>query len=303
MYIGIRLPFVQSDGGEAVLELARLAEDAGMHSVWVGDHIAFPVTPTESVNPTSKDGRYPRPAEIPQLDAWTTLAFAAGVTTKLQFGTRVTIAGYRHPLLFGKALATLDYLTGGRVICGLGLGWLREEFENLGIPYADRRVRLEEMIESLRVLWSASEPEYHGRCFDFNPVHFDPKPVREIPILLSGHSAPALERAVQISDGWIASKLTPSQMSVIGSDLRRRRADTARAHQPFTVAVTRAVAVDGDPEATWYEAGFVSLRELKEEIWRYADAGVDILILDTHRQIMADLVKVIELAMSTSAVT
>jgi probable F420-dependent oxidoreductase len=299
--IGIRLPFAQPHAGEAVLEVARTAEEAGMHSAWFGDHIAFPVGEYESVNPTSANGKYARSGDAPVLDAWTMLTYAAAATTRLQVGTRITVAGYRHPLLFGKMLATLDYLSGGRVICGFGVGWLREEFENLGVPFGERRARLEEMIASLRILWEEAEPEFHGQCYDFGPVYFNPRPARRIPIYLSGHSDVAIDRAATISDGWIGNRLPPGEVGRFGARLRARRRDSPLAADPFTVAVTCAVECRDDPDAPWYVAEFISRKQLRDEFRRYEDAGTDVLIVDTHYQRRDDLLEVIELAMSASS--
>jgi probable F420-dependent oxidoreductase len=296
--IGIRLPFAQPQAGEAVLEVARAAEDAGMHSAWFGDHIAFPVGDYQSVNPTSANGKYARSGDAPVLDAWTMLTYAAAATTRLQVGTRITVAGYRHPLLFGKALATLDYLSGGRVICGFGAGWLREEFENLGVPFRERRARLEEMIASLRILWENAEPEFHGQCYDFGPVYFNPKPARRIPIYLSGHTPMAIERAATTSDGWIGNRLPPDEVARFGALLRARRADSPLADAPFTVAVTCAVECHDDPDAPWYVGDFISRKQIRDEFCRYEDSGTDTLIVDTHYQRRDDLLEVIELTMN-----
>jgi probable F420-dependent oxidoreductase len=298
MDIGIRLPFAQARAGEGVLEVARAAEAAGMHSAWFGDHIAFPVGDYHSVNPTSANGKYARSGDAPVLDAWTMLTYAAAATTRLQVGTRITVAGYRHPLLFGKMLATLDYLSGGRVICGLGVGWLREEFENLGVPFADRRARLEEMIASLRILWEDAEPEFHGECYDFGPVYFNPKPARRVPIFLSGHKRVAIERAAVVADGWIGNRLPPQEVADFGAQLRVRRADSPLAGQPFSVAVTCAVECADDPDAPWYVADFISRKDLNDELRRYQDCGTDLLIVDTHYQRRDDLLEVIDLVMT-----
>jgi probable F420-dependent oxidoreductase len=299
--IGIRLPFAQPRAGDAVLEVARAADDAGMHSAWFGDHIAFPVGDYQSVNPTSANGKYARSGDAPVLDAWTMLTYAAAATTRLQVGTRITVAGYRHPLLFGKALATLDYLSGGRVICGLGAGWLKEEFENLGVRFADRRARLEEMITCLRLLWEDAEPEFHGQCYDFGPVYFNPKPARHIPIFLSGHTRVAIERAATVADGWIGNRLPPDEIAGFGARLRELRRDSPKAGQPFSVAVTCAVECHDDPDAPWYVAGFISRENLRDEFRRYEDGGTDTLIIDTHYQRRDDLLEVIELAMNASS--
>jgi probable F420-dependent oxidoreductase len=301
MDIGIRLPFAQPRAGEAVLEVARAAEEAGLHSAWFGDHIAFPVGDYGSVNPTSANGRYARPGDAPVLDAWTMLTYAAAATTRLRVGTRITVAGYRHPLLFGKALATLDYLSGGRVICGLGVGWLKEEFENLGVRFEDRGARLAEMVTALRILWQDDEPEFHGRCYDFGPVYFNPKPARQIPIFLSGHTRVAIDRAARTADGWIGNRLPPHEVATFGARLLARRHDSPLAGTPFTVAVTCAVECADDPDAPWYVAEFISRKSLRDEFRRYEDAGTGLLVVDTHYQRRDDLLEVIELVSASSA--
>src|ERR1700749_2738621 len=148
MKLAVRLPYHARDvSGEGMASVAVLAEQAGMHSGWVADHIVFPADSSATRNTRTLDGKYPRPYDEPTLESLASLAFVAGATSRLGFGVGVCVVPYRNPLVLAKTLATIDVLSNGRLMCGVGLGWLREEFAALGVPYERRRARLVEGIE------------------------------------------------------------------------------------------------------------------------------------------------------------
>lgn len=243
--IGLCLPYEGPASAQDIVDVAKAAESAGLDSVWVGDHIAFPVEFT-SPNPTTADGKYPYPTDNPRMEALTTLAFVAGATSTIRLAVNACVLPQRNPVIVGKAVATLDYLSGGRVIFGATLGWLREEFEALGADYPRRRQALEDGIEILRTLWEQEHPSYEGETHSFPPLNMRPKPVQSpVPILVGGHSRPALRRAAAVGDGWLASRMTPDGLREHVSFLREERKHSARADQPFTVATTWPAAVGG----------------------------------------------------------
>jgi len=143
MYLGIRLPYhTATVSGEVMTRVAVAADEAGLHSGWVADHIVFPAGHSETTTPTTGTGKYPRPYNEPTLESWTCLAYVAGATKRLGLGVGVCVLPYRNPLIMAKQVATLDILSEGRVLCGVGLGWLTEEFEALQVPFERRRARL-----------------------------------------------------------------------------------------------------------------------------------------------------------------
>ena len=267
--IGLCLPYEGSATAQDVVDVAQAAEWAGLDSVRVGDHIAFPVEFT-SQNPTMADGKYPYPIDNPRLEALTTLAYVAGATSTIRLMVNACVLPQRNPVIIGKAVATLDYLSGGRVIFGVTLGWLREnssleqvmggwmvifgvtlgwlreEFDALGADYAHRRQLLEDGIEILRALREQDQPSYEGETYSFAPLNMRPKPVQSpVPIFVGGHSRAALRRAAAMGDDWLAARMAPDDSQEHVSFLREERKQSPRADQPFTVAATCPAAVGG----------------------------------------------------------
>ncbi len=241
--IGLCLPYEGSASAQDVVDVARAAESAGLDSVWVGDHIAFPVE-FVSHNPTMTDGKYPYPTDNPRLEALTTLAFVAGSTTTIKLAVNACVLAQRNPVILAKTVATLDHLSGGRVIFGVALGWLQEEFDALQTDFSRRRRLLEDGIEILRTLWEQDQPGYQGKTYSFAPLNMRPKPAQSpLPILVGGHSRAALRRAAAVGDGWLAARMTPADLRAHVDFLREQRPQSPRADQPFTVATTCPAAM------------------------------------------------------------
>ncbi len=189
------LAFAASIGidGEAALEVCRRAEAAGFESVWGGEHVILPST-IDSRYPYTSDGKIPATPDTPIPDPLIWLAFAAAAAPTLRLGTCILIVPQRNPLVLAKELATLDRLSGGRVELGLGVGWLREEFDALGVPWERRGARNDEYVAAMRLLWSGPEVEFHGEFVDFAPVTCSPRPVQSaIPILVGGDTDAAID--------------------------------------------------------------------------------------------------------------
>jgi probable F420-dependent oxidoreductase len=191
-------------------ELAARAEALGYESVFVPDHLAFPVH-FDSKYPGTPDGSFPFPRDTPLYAPWIVLAQLARATSRIRLGTAIYLLALRHPIAAARAVTTLDLLSGGRAILGIGVGWLAEEFAALGIDPRTRFSRTEEAVRALRALWTEPQPEFHGRHFDFGPVHFEPKPVCKPhpPILFGGDSEKALQRALRLGDGWLSGGTHP----------------------------------------------------------------------------------------------
>jgi probable F420-dependent oxidoreductase len=200
--IGLSLTKVRLD---QMPEFARRAEELGYESVFAPDHLLVPVN-FASRYPGTRDGDFPYPKTTPLYDPWMALMQIAQVTTTIKLGTGIYVLPMRHPIVTARMVTTLDVVSGGRAILGVGAGWLKEEFQALGIDPGTRFRRTEEAAEAIRVLWTEPEPEYHGTYFDFNPVHFEPKPVASPhpPILFGGYSEGALRRAIRFGDGWLS---------------------------------------------------------------------------------------------------
>jgi probable F420-dependent oxidoreductase len=193
----------QGADGPRVIELARTIEELGFESVWTTEHVVMPET-YDSRYPYNETGRLANAGEVERPAALVWLAYAAAASTRLRLGTGVLLLGLRNPVLFAKESATLDRLSGGRLLLGVGLGWMREEFAAVDVPWQDRAARVEEYIAVLRTLWGPGPASFSGDFINFQPVRSSPHPVQPggIPILIAGHSEAAARRAGRIGDGY-----------------------------------------------------------------------------------------------------
>lgn len=199
------LAFASSVGTDpaSAIEIARVAEAVGFESVWGGEHVVMP-TKINSPYPYSADGKIPATPETPIPDPLIWLAYVAAAAPTLRLGTCILILPQRNPLVLAKELATLDHLSGGRVELGIGVGWLQEEFDALGVPWERRGKRNDEYLDVLRTIWSGSHVEFHGEFVDFEPLTSTPLPPqgRDIPILVGGDTTVAMRRAARLADGY-----------------------------------------------------------------------------------------------------
>jgi probable F420-dependent oxidoreductase len=194
-------------------ELARDCEALGIESIWTVEHVVIPQP--HMPYPGSKDGQMPGGDEVPIPDPLIPLAYAAAITTRLKLSTGVIILPQRHPLYLAKQLATLDVLSNGRMMVGIGSGWMKEEFDSLQIPFNVRGARTDESIRSMRTLWSEPVASFHGKHFHFHDVKSYPKPVQKngIPIHIGGHSVAAARRAGRYGDGFFPTLTSPEKLS------------------------------------------------------------------------------------------
>ncbi|MHB8574493.1 MAG: LLM class F420-dependent oxidoreductase [Dehalococcoidia bacterium] len=206
--------------------LAELLEDRGFESIWVPEHPAIPV-----------DRRTPYPPGEPlpkeywsALDPFVALAFAARATKRLKLGTGICLVPERDPIQLAKSVASLDLLSGGRVVFGIGGGWLGEEMELFGTAYDKRWAVTRERVLAMKRLWTEAEPEYHGRYVNFPPIKVFPKPVQKPhpPVLIGAGSRWARQRVVDWADGWMPNFITPERMARGLDDIRRRAAEKGR---------------------------------------------------------------------------
>jgi probable F420-dependent oxidoreductase len=183
--------------------LVRTAEEVGFDSIWTLEHVVVPVG-YQTRYPFSKDGKMPGPENVPVEDPLLPLSYAAAITTKLRLGTAIVILPQWHPLYVAKALATLDVLSRGRAVLGVGIGWLREEFAAVGVPFARRAARTEESIRAIRSLWKEKPEPFEGEFYRWAPVESNPKPVQSsgVPIVMGGHAEGPARRAARIADGF-----------------------------------------------------------------------------------------------------
>jgi probable F420-dependent oxidoreductase len=237
---------------ETAIQVAQLAEEAGFESLWAGEHVVLP-DPQARPSPMAPHDRI--------LDPIVALTFLAAHTSRVRLGTGIIILPQRNPLVLAKELASLDELSGGRLICGIGVGYLEPEFRALGIPFTDRGARTDEYLAAMRAIWTQPNPAYHGRFVSFEGVQAHPQ--RNIPVVVGGESPPAYRRAVESATGWYGFNL----------DLNR----TARAMADIRKAIQRSARPQelGDLEISVTPAEPLTLEDAK----RFADLGVHRLIM------------------------
>ncbi len=185
--------------------VARLAEQAGFDTLLAIDHVVLPQS-YDSVYPYSADGRMPAANTAAYPDPLIWMAFALAATTRLKLMTGVIILPQREPLVLAKQVATLDSMSGGRVELGIGVGWLREEFAAIGVPFEQRGKRADEHLAAMRALWAGDGASHHGAFVNFTAVNSNPKPARGgVPIVIGGHSEAAARRAGRLGDAFFPS--------------------------------------------------------------------------------------------------
>ena len=184
--------------------IARKGEEFGFDTLLTGDHILVPKN-ISSVYPYTEGGEFPGSGSGESMEQITLLSYIAGQTSKIRLVTSVLIVPHRNPLIAAKSLATLDVLSGGRLVVGVGVGWMREEFEALGLPpFEERGAVTDEYIRAFKVLWTEDDPHFEGKYISFDDISFLPKPVQKPhpPIWVGGESRPALRRTAELADGW-----------------------------------------------------------------------------------------------------
>jgi probable F420-dependent oxidoreductase len=283
MRVGVNLPNYSDLGTrDAIRAIAERAEALGYESVWTTDHVLMPKI-------------HPEPyGHI--LETLSTLAYLAAITDRVQLGTSIVVLPQRQPVLVAKQAATIDHLSGGRLVFGVGVGWVEEEFGFLGADFAARGRRTDEYIRALRELWTSPDPRFEGETVQFSEVLFSPRPQRPggIPIVIGGGSPRALRRVAELADGWHAIGATPEEIRAgvsrlaelaperdlevslrIGVALGRPRLPPANER-----AASRAV-LEGEPG------------EIAARLSEYADAGLDHLVIEPETkdlgQFLADL--------------
>ena len=237
--------------------VVQQAERSGFDSIWIPEHLVFPaeIPPTY---PYTEDGRPPIDPSTPLFDPWVSLAFLAASSERILLGTSVYILPLRDPFVTARAVTTLDRVSQGRAILGIGVGWLKEEFDAVGQDFHTRGKRTDEIIHILKRLWTEETIEHHGEFYDFGAVKFQPKPSQKPhpPIIVGGTSQAALRRAARLGDGWLGvGNISPEQARGIAQTLQRFREEAGRADQPFEVGTSNALEFTLDNVRRYEEAG------------------------------------------------
>jgi probable F420-dependent oxidoreductase len=241
--------------------LVTNAERLNFSTVWAPEHVVL-LDRYTSKYPYSTDGtgQFLAPTEIPIGDPFPTLTYAAACTSQIRLATGICLVPEHNPLVLAKTVATVDYLSGGRFILGVGIGWLAEEFQALGIPFERRAQRTREYIEAMRALWGDDHSSYRGEFVKFEDVRSFPKPIKrgKLPVWFGGESVPALRRAAEYGDGWYGLNLSTDEAASRIKRIEQMLGQYGRKRSDLEIAVspyTRPTTVD--------------------DLKRYRDAGAD----------------------------
>jgi probable F420-dependent oxidoreductase len=241
------------DGARRV---AQTAEEGGFESLWTGEHVVLP----DPQAPPS-----PSPPDVPFLDPAVALAHVAAHTKSIRLGTGIIILPQRNPVILAKELTSVDVLSGGRLIFGLGVGYLKAEFDALGIPFEDRGARATDYLAAILALWTQDKPSHEGPFVSFSGIQSQPRPVQKPhpPIVIGGHSPPAFRRAVGRANGWYGFMLDVEKTALAIEGLREaeKRYGRPAALGPLEISVTPRGKLDLDT------------------VKRFADLGVGRLIV------------------------
>ena len=255
-----------------MVRLVPRADELGFEAVWLGEH---------QVRPASFDSAYPYsptgsthevwPAETPLSDPWVALGHLAAMTSQIRLATGVYVLPLRNPFVTARAVATLHAVSGGRAVCGIGAGWNREEFDIVGEDFDARGARMDEIIGILRRLWSGEAFSHSGTFYRFAEVRLGPTQDPPIPIVMGGHSPPALRRAGRLGDGWYSTATgTLAEMVEFRGRIEQARAGAGRASEPFDYYIRMNGELDARNAARYRDEGFEHLTLPTNRLWRGA---------------------------------
>lgn len=256
MQIGITTGFSHRTPVDFIAGTAKRVEAAGFSTLWVPEHVLF-FPEYESSYPYSDDGKVPgNPNGV--LEPFSVLSFVAAHTSTLRLGTGICLVPQRQPVYTAKMVADLDYLSGGRVDFGIGIGWLAEEFVALGLDFADRAARCNEYIDVMKACWGEDPVNFSGETVSISNAWFNPKPVQRPhpPIFVGGESEPALRRVARFAQGWYGFGVTPDQVEGHLARLDRHLAEVGRSRSEIKIYVSpNRVKLDPDVAAAYEAAG------------------------------------------------
>jgi probable F420-dependent oxidoreductase len=268
---------------EHMAEIAHLAEERGFDSVWVNDHVVIP-DEFGANYPFRSDGVLSISSSSPFADALITLAYVAGITERVRLGVSVLVLPYHHPLDTAKKAATLDVLSGGRLILGVGVGWMREEFDALGVDFDTKTRNFDEQLEIMRAAWTQPTVSYQGEIFSFDPVGVEPRPPRPegVSVWMGGHSKATLRRACRHSEAvhWVAEDV---------EEIKRRTEELGRIAEEEGLTQLPEVTLRGrlavEDDVTPFETAVLVGPEsyLIEKLSEYAEAGVTHFMIDRRK--------------------
>lgn len=235
--------FIMQTSPSGLAGVARKAEELGFESLWIPEHIILPIE-YKSPYPYGSTGRLPAPPDTPLHDPMLALAYVAGITSRIRIATGVFVLPLRNAFATAKAVASLDVLSGGRFMFGIGIGWLAEEFEAVGYSFRDRAARTREYVALMKELWTRTDPVFEGKTVRLKGFKFMPKPVQQPhpPLIFGGHTEPSLKRVAELGDGWYG---IAENIEQIASVIKRLREHERQQNRTKPLEVTLAPRLGG----------------------------------------------------------
>ncbi len=236
-----------ADPRETLARIGPLAEELGYDSIWMGEHV---VAPDPRVPPS------PMEPDDPILDGVAGLSFLAGITERIKLATGIVILPQRNPLVLAKQLASLDVLSAGRLLFGMGVGYLEPEMTAIGVPMDRRGSRADEYLAAMRALWEQEKPSFEGEFVSFSGVNAHPRPIQNpLPVIVGGHTPAAFRRAARSGQGWYGFFLDREQTARCVAGLRQALAEAGRDEEGFEITVTPRGKLDAELVADFGESG------------------------------------------------
>lgn len=285
MEIGLHIPQVGPLAApDTIATFARAADDAGYDGLWVFDHVVLQKQ-QQSKYPYSADGSLGFPPTMDFLEPLTLLTFLAGITKRARLGTSVLVLPMRQPVLHAKIMATIDHLSGGRFVLGAGIGWWKEEYEALSVPFERRGARMDECLQLVRALWTQEFASFKGEFYECVDWACNPKPARAegIPIWLGGESRKQLERVGTYADGWLATLRSVPKLKDDFAIAREAASKAGRDPSKLVIAIEGAGTLAPD-----------RLERTAEGLGRLREMGVAHAILGVHPAHMANAAPLLE---------
>jgi probable F420-dependent oxidoreductase len=281
MKLGFSLPVAGAWATPAnQVRVAQAAERLGYHSLWVLQRLLFAVSPQNDYPPMPGQ---PWPVAFESVaDPVVSLAFVAGVTTRIRLGTSVLVMPYYAPVMLAKQLATLDQVSGGRLDVGLGIGWSRDEYDAVGVPFEKRGRRGDEFLACLKAIWTEDPVEFHGEFYRVPRAFVRPRPVQRPhpPITVGGYGGAAIRRAVTLGDGFSGGNMPLDRVAPLVREVyeaaERAGRDPARLH----VVCRGTFRPTDSPQGPGRRPLFGSIEEIREDVRRYAELGLTELFLE-----------------------
>jgi probable F420-dependent oxidoreductase len=264
------------------MDAARRAEALGYDSVWTADRIVIPWE-IKTPYPYSEGASFIGPPDRPFLEPLTCLAFLAGGTEKILLGMSVLVMPYRHPLYWAKVATTIDHLSKGRLILGVGVGWMVEEFDALNAEFKDRGALSDEQLQIVKKLWEEEKPRFEGRYYRFDNIAFYPKPLQKprIPLWVGGEGNRAQRRAGQHGDAWFPYfvRITPRELAARFSNVRRWAEETGRNPEEVRLNCCLPIQLSRDPVKQEEDALKGNPEQIVKAIKAFQAIGVEHLAL------------------------